>query len=56
MRKRDELFIDDPTLDVLGMIYALMDFGMNDSPRRIRKLLRKMGMEAISPKRNPSRW
>jgi putative transposase len=24
MRKMDELFIDDPTLGVLGMIYALM--------------------------------
>jgi len=41
MRKMDELFIDDPTLGVLGMMYALMDIGMKYSPRRIRRLLRK---------------
>ena len=55
MRKMDELFIDDPTLGVLGMMYALMDFGMKYSPRRIRRLLRKMGIEAIYPKRNLSK-
>jgi len=55
MRKMDELFIDDPTLGVLGMMYALMDIGMKYSPRRIRRLLRKMGIEAIYPKRNLSK-
>lgn len=55
MKKMDELFTDDPTLGVLGMSYALLECGMKYGTRKIRRLLRKMGIEAIYPKRNLSR-
>jgi putative transposase len=55
MHKMDELFTDDPTLGVIGMMYELQDYGLKYGPRRIRRLLRKMGIEAIYPKRNLSR-
>jgi putative transposase len=55
MRKMDELFTDDPTLGVLGMMHELLDHDMKYSPSKIRRLLRKMGIEAIYPKRNLSK-
>ncbi|MDZ4751379.1 MAG: IS3 family transposase [Flavobacteriales bacterium] len=55
MRKMDELFIEYPTLGVLGMMHELLDHEMKYGPTKIRRLLRKMGIEAISPKRNLSR-
>jgi putative transposase len=47
MRKIDELYTDDPTLGVVGMQYALLDYGLKHGDRKIRRLLRKMGIEAI---------
>jgi putative transposase len=55
MRIMDEKFTDDPTLGVLGMRNELLDLGLKHGPRRIRRLLRKMGIEAIYPKKNLSR-
>ena len=55
MRKMDRLFLDDPTLGVLGMQDALRDLGLNYNVKRIRRLLRKMCIEPIYPKRNLSR-
>lgn len=55
MRKMDELFTEDPTLGVLGMLHELLDHDMKYSAGKIRRLLRKMGIEAIYPKRNLSR-
>ena len=55
MRKMDELFTDDPTLGVIGMMHELLDHDMKYSPGKIRRLLRKMGIEAIYPKRNLSK-
>ena len=55
MRVLDELYLDDPTLGVLGMQDELSDKGLTYNPKRIRRLLRKMCLEALYPKRNLSR-
>lgn len=55
MRIMDEKFTDDPTLGVLGMRNELLDLGLKHGPRKVRRLLRKMGIEAIYPKKNLSR-
>ena len=55
MHQMDKLFTEDPTLGVLGMQDELRDLGMNYNVKRIRRLLRKMGVEAIYPKKNLSR-
>lgn len=55
MSKMDELFTEDPTLGVIGMMNELLDHNMKYGPRKIRRLLRKMGIEAIYPKKNLSR-
>lgn len=55
MAAMDRLFTDDPTLGVLGMQDELREIGMRYNIKRIRRLLRKMGVEPIYPKRNLSR-
>jgi len=55
MRKMDELFLEDPTLGVIGMQDELDELGYWYNVKRIRRLLRKMGVEAIYPKRNLSK-
>lgn len=55
MRIMDELFADDPTLGVIGMQDELYERGMAYNIKRIRRLLRKMSVEPISPKQNLSR-
>lgn len=55
MKRMDELFLKDPTLGVLGMQDELYDLDLYYNPKRIRRLMRKMGMEPIYPKRNLSR-
>jgi len=51
----DRLFTDNPTLGVLGMRDELAEQGHYYDVKRIRRLLRKMGVEPIYPKRNLSR-
>jgi len=55
MRTMDRLFGEDPTLGVLRMQDELRDLGMAYNEKRIRRLLRKMCIEPIYPKRNLSR-
>lgn len=55
METMDKLFTSDPTLGVLGMQDELADQAIHAGHERIRRLLRKMGIEAIYPKRNLSR-
>ena len=56
MRRMDELFLDDPTLGVLGMQDELAEQGLfSYNVKRIRRLLRKMGIEPIYPKKNLTR-
>jgi putative transposase len=55
MRQMDKLFLSDPTLGVLGMQDELRDLGYWYNTKRIRRLLRKMGIEPIYPKRNLSK-
>lgn len=51
----DRLFVDDPTLGVLGMQDELGQIGMFFNNKRIRRLMRKMGLDPIYPKKNLSR-
>jgi putative transposase len=55
MRKIDELFLEDPTLGVQGMQDALSDFSLAYNPKRIRRLMRKMCLDPIYPRRNLSK-
>ena len=51
----DRLFVDDPTLGVWGMQDELGQIGMFFNNKRIRRLMRKMGLDPIYPKKNLSR-
>lgn len=55
MKLMDKLFTDDPTLGVLGMQDELDERDRHANIKRIRRLLRKMGIEPIYPKRNLSK-
>lgn len=55
MRKMDEHFMDRPTAGVLRMQDFLLTLGMVVNHKRIRRLLRLMGLMAIYPKRNLSK-
>ena len=55
MRLMDEEYMEHPTKGVLGMVDFLRALGILTGPKRVRRLLRKMGIMAIYPKRNPSK-
>ncbi|HEX7585538.1 MAG TPA: IS3 family transposase, partial [Prolixibacteraceae bacterium] len=55
MRLMDEEFLDHPTHGVLQMQDFLVALGFIMNIKRIRRLLRKMGIMAIYPKRNLSK-
>lgn len=55
MRLMDEHFMDHPTYGVLQMQDYLLDEGYCINEKRARRLLRKMGIMAIYPKRNLSK-
>lgn len=50
----DRLFTEDPTLGVLGMQDELAELDLFYNVKRIRRLLRLMGIEPIYPKKNLS--
>ena len=51
MRKIDEEHHKRPTKGVLGMVDFIKTFGILIGPKRVRRLLRKMGIMAIYPDR-----
>lgn len=55
MRLMDEEFLDHPTHGVLQMQDFLFALGLIMNVKRVRRLLRKMGIMAIYPKRNLSK-
>lgn len=55
MRKMDEEFLEHPTKGVEGMVDFLFLLGFVVGPKRVRRLLRKMGVMAIYPQRNLSK-
>ena len=55
MRMMDEEYLEHPTKGVLGMANYLFALGHIAGPKRVRRLLRKMGIMAIYPKRNLSK-
>lgn len=55
MRLMDEEFLDHPTHGVLQMQDFLFGLGFIMNIKRVRRLLRKMGIMAIYPKRNLSK-
>jgi putative transposase len=55
MRHMDEEFIEYPTKGVESMVDFLCLLGFAVGPKRVRRLLRKMGIMAIYPKRNLSK-
>jgi putative transposase len=55
MRLMDEEFLDHPTHGVLQMQDFLFALGILVNPKRVRRLLRKMGIMAIYPRRNLSK-
>ena len=55
MRLLDEQYTRTPFFGVLKMTDALMKQGYPVNPKRVRRLLRQMGLEAIYPKPNLSK-
>jgi putative transposase len=55
MKQIDKLYLEDPTLGVEGMRDELSDLNLIVNHKRIRRLMRKMDLEAIYPKRNLSK-
>ena len=55
MRHMDEEFLKHPTKGVLGMVDFIRALGILVGPKRVRSLLRKMGIMAIYPQKNLSR-
>jgi putative transposase len=55
MRLMDEEFLYHPTNGVLQMQDFLKDMGMVVNTKRVRRLLRKMGIMALFPKKNLSK-
>ena len=55
MRKMDEHYLNHPTAGVLRMQDFLFSIGFLVNHKRVRRLLRKMGLMAIYPKRNLSK-
>jgi len=55
MRKMDEHYLKHPTAGVLRMQDFLFSIGFLVNHKRVRRLLRKMGLMAIYPKRNLSK-
>lgn len=55
MRKMDKEYLEHPTKGVLGMVDFIKAFGILIGPKRVRRLLRKMGVMAIYPRRNLSK-
>lgn len=55
MRKMDPEYLEHPTKGVLGMVDFLQALGILVGPKRVRRLLRKMGIMAIYPRGNLSK-
>lgn len=55
MRHMDEYYLEYPTFGVLRMQDFLFALGFIVNSKRVRRLLRKMGLMAIYPKRNLSK-
>ena len=55
MRFLDEQYLKTPFYGVPRMTAALAEAGLAVNPKRVRRLLRLMGLEAIYPKRNLSK-
>ena len=55
MRKMDEHYLKHPTAGVLRMQDFLFAIGFLVNHKRVRRLMRKMGLVAIYPKRNLSK-
>lgn len=49
----ERLYMEDPTLGVIGMQKKLKEMGMKYNVKRIRRLMRKMGITPLYPNRNP---
>ena len=55
MRQMDEYYLNHPTYGVLQMEDYLRSSGYKANHKRVRRLLRKMGLMAIYPKKNLSK-
>jgi len=56
MLKMDKEYHEHPTKGVLGMVDFIKTFGILIGPKRVRRLLRKMGVMAIYPGKNSASW
>lgn len=55
MRLMDEEYLEHPTKGFLSMVDFLRTMGFLVGPKRVRRLLRKMGIMAIYPRHNLSK-
>lgn len=54
-RKIDHIYLDNPTYGVLRMQDELLEYGYRVNHKRVRRLMRLMGLEPIYPKPNLSK-
>ena len=54
MRKMDEEYLEHPSKGVVSMTDFLLDEGYRVGQRRVRRLMRQMGIHAIYPKKHLS--
>lgn len=54
MRQMDEWMLDDPTIGVISMADLFKDQGIGVNHKRVRRLMRLMGLMAIYPKKHLS--
>ena len=54
MRLLDEQYTEDPSYGVLRMTHYLRSLGHEVNPKRVRRLLRLMGLEAVYQRPNTS--
>lgn len=51
MQEMDKISLDHPTAGIKTMVFMLSMFGYHANHKRVRRLLRKMGIEAIYPQK-----
>jgi putative transposase len=56
MLKMDKEYHQHPTKGVLGMVDFIKKFGILIGPKKVRRLLRKMGVMAIYPGKISASW
>ena len=56
LNRLDRIFTDHPVYGSRRLQVALLREGISVGRRRVRRLMKKLGLWAVRPKRNTSKW